>query len=502
VEEKKYPQFIINPPDYKNAIKAGREIYIQFYHVTPEVESLIVKSMHVYLEQYDILYIKDMLITVVKELVNNAVKANIKRVYFREKNLDINDIESYRQGMETFKDETYGEQMINFDRLAAAKMVVRISFSSRNDNIIIHVINNAPILDEELKKIDARSKKAYKYTDISEAFDDVLDDSEGAGLGLIMALMLFKNAGLPAESFKVMRKEKLTVATLTIPRKLNKIELHSQIAGEIVSEIESLPSFPAHIKEIQRLCAIPESKIKDISDQIKRDPGLTTNILKIANSAGYMTINRVETIEEAVMKIGLKGINTLLVASGVQKIMESRYKKFETIWKNSYKSAFYAQRIAMQVKKANLIEFVYLAALLSAIGRLVMLSIKPEVTERIRQMVGIKGLGDTGLLEEISLGISHSTLGGYILKKWNFNEALIKTVEFHNRPHMAPEKFRDLIYIVYLANALIDIEFNKSRFEILDDNVLERFNLASKDEFNATHNVLKQAYEVQSQEIK
>jgi HD-like signal output (HDOD) protein len=215
-----------------------------------------------------------------------------------------------------------------------------------------------------------------------------------------------------------------------------------------------------------------------------------------------MTINRVETIEEAVMKIGLKGINTLLVASGVQKIMESRYKKFETIWKNSYKSAFYAQRIAMQVKKANLIEFVYLAALLSAIGRLVMLSIKPEVTERIRQMVGIKGLGDTGLLEEISLGISHSTLGGYILKKWNFNEALIKTVEFHNRPHMAPEKFRDLIYIVYLANALIDIEFNKSRFEILDDNVLERFNLASKDEFNATHNVLKQAYEVQSQEIK
>jgi len=502
LEEKKNPQFIVNPPEYANAIKAGKEIYIQFYHVTPEVESLMIKALHMYLEQYDILYIKEMLLTVVKELVNNAVKANMKRVYFREKNLDINDTECYRQGMETFKDETYGEQMMNFDKLAAAKMVVRISFMSRNDNIIIHVINNSPILDEELKKIDARAKKAYKYSDISEAFDDVLDDSEGAGLGLIMALMLFKNAGLPEESFKVMRKEKLTVATLAIPRMLNKVELHSRIAGEIVKEIESLPSFPAHIKEIQRLCAIPESKIKDISDQIKRDPGLTTNILKIANSAGYMTINRVETIEEAVMKIGLKGINTLLVASGVQKIMESRYKKFEAIWKNSYKAAFYAQRIAMQVKKANLIEFVYLAALLSAVGRLVMLSIKPEVTERIRQLVGIKGLGDSGLLEEIGLGISHSTLGSFILKKWNFNEALVQTVEFHTRPYMAPENYRDLIYIVYLANSMLEIELNKSRFEILDENVLERFNLTSKEEFTSIHNVMKQAYEVQSQEIK
>ncbi len=502
MEEKKYPLYVINPQDYTKAINEGKEVYIQFYFVTPEVESLTVKIVHRYLEQFDILYIKDMLLTVVKELINNAVKANIKRVYFKEKNLDINNISNYREGMESFKDDMYGSGNPDFEKLVTQKMVVRVSFSIRPDHIILHVINNAPILDEELQKIEARVKKAWKYADISEAFDDVLDDSEGAGLGLIMALMLFKNAGLPAESFRITRREKLTLATVTIPRMMNRTELHSRIADEISKEIESLPSFPAHIKEIQRLCAIPESKIKDISDQIKRDPGLTTNILKIANSAGYLTINRVETIEEAVMKIGLKGINTLLVASGVQRIMESRYKKFESIWKNSYKTAFYAQRIAMQMKKASLIEFVYLAALLSAIGKLVILSIKPEVTEKIRQIVGIKGLGDTGLLEEISLGISHSTLGGHILKKWNFNEALIKTVEYHTRPHMAPEKHRDLIYIVYLASVFLEIESNRMRFEIVDETVLKHFGLESKEEFTSTHNLMRQAYEVQSQEIK
>ncbi|HPA73823.1 MAG TPA: hypothetical protein PKY31_16245, partial [Spirochaetota bacterium] len=97
MEEKKYPLYVINPQDYNKAINEGKEVYIQFYFVTPEVESLTVKIVHRYLEQFDILYIKDMLLTVVKELINNAVKANIKRVYFREKNLDINNISNYRE---------------------------------------------------------------------------------------------------------------------------------------------------------------------------------------------------------------------------------------------------------------------------------------------------------------------------------------------------------------------------------------------------------------------
>ena len=484
------------------AIKDDKEIYIQFYSLTSAVESSVIKLLHRFLEHNDLLYLKDMLLTVLKELINNAIKANLKRLFFNEKDLDITKPECYNKGMETFKDETYTDKSLGVEKLIPAKLVVRVSFISRNGKLQLYVINNSPILDEELEKIKVRTKKASMYTDISEAFDDVLDDSEGAGLGLIMALMLFKNAGLPGDAFKAFRKGNLTVASITISGLESRDTRQIQLTEEILREIDSLPSFPMQIKEIQRLCSIPDSKIKDISEQIKKDPGLTANILKLANSAGYMSINRVETIEEAVMKIGLKGINTLLVASGVQKIMDSRYKKFETIWKNSYRTAFYAQRIAMQIRQGNIVEHVYLAALLSAIGKLVILSLKPEVAGHIRQLVGIKGMGDTGILEEISIGISHATLGSHMLKKWNFNEALIKTVEFHNRPHMAPEQYRDLIYIVYLANSIQEIDNNRGRFETLDENVLNRFNITDIDSFTMLHNVLKQAYEVQSRELR
>jgi len=83
-------QIILNPPNYKEAIKNGEDFYVQFSVLSPEVEEVLIKTLHRYLESYDILYMKDMLLTVIKELVNNAIKANAKRLYFIIKTLDIN----------------------------------------------------------------------------------------------------------------------------------------------------------------------------------------------------------------------------------------------------------------------------------------------------------------------------------------------------------------------------------------------------------------------------
>lgn len=487
-------QILLNPPNFKDAIKNSEDFYIQFSRITPEAEETLIKILHRYLENHDILYMKDMLLTVLKELINNAIKANAKRLYFRQKNLDIKNKDEYRKGMETFKEEVFSENNPILEQLHDAKLIVRIFFKVLPETLRISVINNMPILEEELSKVESRVKKAYTYNDISDAFDDVLDDSEGAGLGLIMALILFKNVGFPRDSFSITTDGKLTITKIVIPKHSDPLEFHTKIADELLEELENIPSFPENIVEIQRLCANPESTIREIAESIKRDPGLTTAILKLANSAGYITIKKIETIEEAVKIIGTKGINTLLVASGVQKILDSRYKKFESVWKKSYKTAFYAQRIAIQLKRSKMGEFAYLAALLADIGKIVVLSINPAKMGKLIEITGNKNLADTNILEEITLGISHSTLGSLICKKWKFNDALVKTIEFHHRPHLSPEKYRDLIFTVYLAYVFAEIEDKNFRFEIVDEDVLEFFNLVDKKNFEMLHHILREAY--------
>ena len=484
--------YTINTPDYKAAINEERDFFVQFNVFNPDVEAAIIRIFHRYLEKYDILYIKDTVLTVLKELINNAVKANVKRLFFKGQGLDINNNSDYRQGMESFKNEIYsGETNGYFDKLASSSLVVRIAFKASDDMFYVNVINNAPILDSELKKIQARVSKAYKYQDISDAFDDVLDDSEGAGLGLIMALMLFKNSGFPSDAFKIYKKDNLTIVTLSIPKNMTAAS-ESTLTDVILQEIKNMPVFPQNIIDIQELCKKPDTPIKEIAEAISHDPGLTATLLKMANSAGYMGITKTVTIEEAIIKIGLKDLNILLVASGIDNIVESKYKRFESIWQESYKRSFYARMLASKLSKQKLVDTAYLGSLLADIGRIVLLSLDNEVLEKLKKLADFKGIENTNLLEEISLGISHATLGAVICRKWNFSDMLTDSIEYHHRPHVAPSNYKDLIYLIYLADALIEVEKRKTRFEFINEDVLAHFKL-DKEKFDKLHETLKTA---------
>jgi len=170
IEENPY---ILKPSDYKKSIISNERFYIQFNFFSLEVEAIFMKIIHRYLEKHDILYLKDMIITVLREIITNAVKANAKRLYFKLMKLDISKKEDYWKGMRSFKADVYSSETDIFDKLKQVNLLVRVLFEYQPDSLEIHIINNSPIIEEELKKIESRINKAYLYNDISEAFDDV-----------------------------------------------------------------------------------------------------------------------------------------------------------------------------------------------------------------------------------------------------------------------------------------------------------------------------------------
>jgi HD-like signal output (HDOD) protein len=491
-------KFIIRPTEYKEAISKDGDCFIQFSRIDSNIESMIRKILRRYMQKHDTLYLNGVVIIIIKELVNNAVKANLKRLYFKLKSLDISKENEYQLGMQHFKKEVYESNSDNFFSLIEkSKLVVRVSFKIINNHLRIHVINNIPIHDNELKKIELRIQKAYEYDDISDAFSDVLDESEGAGLGLVLAILLFKNIGLDKKAFRINKKDKLTVATLLVPNKIVENETQTEITRLLLNEIDQLPTFPKNILEIQRLCSNPESTIKSISDRIKLDPALTANILKLANSAGYITIDTINDIESAVKIIGLKGISSLIVASGVHNIMTSRYKKFEEIWKQSTKAAFYAQKISIQVNLKKSGEHVYLATILSYIGKIILATISPDLEKSLSKILKIKGVVVSDMIEEVTIGMSNGTLGCKILEKWKFSETLCKTVEFHDRPYFAPEEFREFVYIIYLAISIMNIEDCHEKYEDIDEEVLDYLKINDRKTLETIHTTLFEAYKKQ-----
>jgi hypothetical protein len=204
------------------AIRKEVPLVMTTYTLPRKVEKYIEKVVGLFLEYIRQSSLADNIIYCVQELVVNAKKANTKRVYFLEKGLDLNSPGDYSVGMETFREETLNNIQHYLELQREKGLYIKLLLHLKNNIITIEVRNNSIITLEELERIHKRLVKASAYNDVEEAMVNILDDSEGAGLGLIILVLMMKKIGLSEKSFNILRTDSETVARIIIPKDLKR----------------------------------------------------------------------------------------------------------------------------------------------------------------------------------------------------------------------------------------------------------------------------------------
>ncbi|MBN2079735.1 MAG: HDOD domain-containing protein [Spirochaetes bacterium] len=475
-------------------IEKGEPITLSFSFINERVLVVINSILVRVLGKQDQIYLLNSVVTILRELVVNALKANAKRVFFLKHSLDIMNDGQYRTGMARFKKEIVGSFDAVEGDLKRSDFYVHIKFEFGKSAIRITVTNNSLMLPVELQRINLRMQKARQYNDFSEAYEEIEDDSEGAGLGIVLTLLLMKSMGIDPANYSIKSEGRTTVTTLTIPSRLKPVEVITKIKKRILREVEGIPTFPENIVQLQRLCNDPDSSFEDIVRRLKMDPALSTDVIKLSNSAGIAPYKRIEDIKSAVVTIGLKNLNAVLVASNARKILNERYSSFEMIWEHCNKVAFYARNIALSFRASAIVENVYMAGLLHDLGKIILLATDRKLVRKIADIVKDRKITAT-TMEEISIGISHSTIGSLISQKWNFPDYLTEAINYHHAPYCCSEKYRDIVYIIYLANMMAGIEDRRYAFYYIEETILERFNLLDETKFKSLHDRLKDKFD-------
>jgi hypothetical protein len=137
---------------------------------------------------------------------------------------------------------------------------------------VLEVRNNSQLNRTEYMRIQDKLARSRKYTSLEEAMAQVLDSSEGAGLGLVILVLMLKKMGLDEDCFDIRVDSGETVARITVPVNATKIESLSTLTDEIVRRISGLPQFPENILAIQRLIGDPKSEMIEIARHISTDP--------------------------------------------------------------------------------------------------------------------------------------------------------------------------------------------------------------------------------------
>ena len=478
------PELVVDEEKIRKAIQSGLPLTITTYTLPKEIEVYIEQVIEAFLKHMDQLKLKDYIVYCVQELVINAKKANTKRVFFHERGLNINNENDYQVGMESFKRETLGNIDHYLQMQKERGLYIKVILQVRRNTINIEIRNNVVANKTERLRIHVKMARSRTFTNFETALSQVFDDSEGAGFGLVILLLMLKKMGLEEEAFSMKITDTCTIASISIPLDQTTIENMSFLSEEIVKSINSLPQFPENILHVQRLISDPSSDMPSIARQISMDPALTADLLKMVNSAQYMLSKKVDNISEAVKMIGIKGIKNLLYSYGTQKVLgDDTYDK-KKLWEHSYKTAFYAYNLVKNFKNdVNLLDDVYVGGILHDMGKIIFSSVHPDLLNKIKGFCTDKNL-PASTFENLSAGMNHAELGALIAEKWNFPERLVAAIRFHHDPEAAPKDFKDLVDTVYLANMFCEYENGNISFDQIEVNALKNFKINSKKQID------------------
>ena len=485
----------IDVDQIKRAAHDAIPLTFKTYTLPHETEIYLDKVLESFLLELGQAKLKEPLSYCLRELAVNAKKANTKRVYFQEKKLDLGKDQDYELGMKTFKQETFDNLPYYLQKQKELGLYIKIVFQTKGKTLNIMVRNNVEITRKEQIRVFDRLARSRAFTSLEEAFATVLDSSEGAGLGIVILVLMMKKIGLDEDCFSIDTDSGETVATITVPFSQIHLEQLDALTQILVREVETLPQFPENIITLQRLLEDPNHEINDIAREISVDPSMTADLLKLVNSAQFMLPKRVDNIVEAVKLVGTKGVRNLLYSYGTQKVLGEKYSEMRSMWTHAYRAAFYAYILAKSFKrKKELLDDVYVGGILHDLGQIVIASLHPDLLDRITRVCREKGI-PAKLLEDFSVGLNHAEVGALIARKWNFPEQLVSAIRFHHEPARAPAEHHDIVFSVYLANAICDMERDRVGFDQIQSVVLKDFGIETEEQLRKIQEKLSHAFE-------
>lgn len=202
-----------------------------------------------------------------------------------------------------------------------------------------------------------------------------------------------------------------------------------------VEVVPTLPNLRPSLERInKRLSSDDTVSLAELSEMIKVDPVLTAKILKLANSPIFGFSYKIDSIDRALMLIGLNRLKSVLFGLIIEPV-----KEINGLWEHSLTTAVYTRvltEVCIENKVCGLtkedIEELYVCALIHDIGKIILLTIfKEEYLERVYRI----STTDSSSLEETHFYCDHSTIGSKVCELWRLPLHVVKLIEYHHKPH-------------------------------------------------------------------
>lgn len=231
---------------------------------------------------------------------------------------------------------------------------------------------------------------------------------------------------------------------------------------EILSQLSrcpSLPSLGSINKALQGLLIVEQRYTAHIAEIIRRDPSLTSRLLRLVNSVYYGLSTPVNSIEEAVFYLGVRQIRQLAMVTPViedfQRLTRQCDFPWREFWQHCIGTAILTREVTASIN-AQADDADYVAGLVHDVGKIVMAWTFPDHFTEIHRQAAASPR-ELGEIENEVLGIDHAELGALYLERHHLPELMVNSARYHHQPEKAVQ-FPQTIAAVQIADLLLRSE--------------------------------------------
>lgn len=224
---------------------------------------------------------------------------------------------------------------------------------------------------------------------------------------------------------------------------------------KILSLLKNVPALPLVATRVLQRLQDPDGDLLGLTRMIEYDAGLTTNILRMVNSAYFGSPRSIDSIHEAIIRLGTQRLSEIIISSAVGPLIQAPIKGYDLpmgdLWIHSAAVAIGARELAMALKIQEP-NYLFTAALLHDVGKIVLGNFAEIDARPILDLVNREQIPFEAAEQQV-LDIDHAEVGACLLELWNLPPWIVDVARWHHHPD-GLQGDRSAVDLVHFADIL------------------------------------------------
>ena len=214
-------------------------------------------------------------------------------------------------------------------------------------------------------------------------------------------------------------------------------ELTPELERKLGNAVERMPAFPRSVQRVLELTRNINCMPKEIVGVIEKDPVMTVKIFKVINSAYFSLPNKITSVGQSVVYLGINTVKNLALGFAAVGILPRTTPGGFDVQRyllHSLVVAGVARQLGTQFAKGEVDPGdCYIAGLLHDFGKIVLAQFLPAEFHQAMAYAVEKGVS-LHEAETWVIGVGHGPVGAMLAKRWAFPPELVECIRDHHDP--------------------------------------------------------------------